>query len=64
MKKRLEGLVAVHSLFHSRKTAVPGYFKDMDPEKLPLSRHLLVQQHQWSGRTVDKSSHADYYFLT
>ncbi|KAK4953699.1 hypothetical protein LTR10_008303 [Elasticomyces elasticus] len=49
-KQQLEGLVANHSLFHSRKTAVPEYFKDTDPMKLPLSKHKLVQEHEWSGR--------------
>lgn len=52
MKKRLEGLVANHSLFHSRKTAQPEYFKDMDPSKMALSKHKLIQEHEWSGRMV------------
>ena len=52
MKQRLEGLVANHSLFHSRKKAVPEYFKDTDPSALPLSKHKLVQTHEWSGRKV------------
>lgn len=52
MKQRLEGLVANHSLFHSRKTVMPEYFKDTDPMKLPLSKHLLAQKHEWSGRMV------------
>jgi len=50
MKKRLEGLVGNHSLFHSRKTAMPEYFKDMDVEALPMSKHKLVQLHEASGR--------------
>ncbi|KIW12257.1 hypothetical protein PV08_09533 [Exophiala spinifera] len=49
-KRQLEGLVAAHSLFHSRKKAVPEYFKDTNPENLPLSRHLLVQKHEWTDR--------------
>ncbi|KAK5747138.1 hypothetical protein LTR17_000271 [Elasticomyces elasticus] len=49
-KKQLEGLVANHSLFHSRRKAVPEYFKESDPMKLPLSKHKLVQEHEWSGR--------------
>ncbi|KAJ6445220.1 dichlorophenoxyacetate alpha-ketoglutarate dioxygenase protein [Purpureocillium lavendulum] len=49
-KKQIEGLVANHSLFHSRKTVMPEYFKDTDPSKLPLSKHKLSQVHQWSGR--------------
>lgn len=52
MKTRLDGLVANHSLFHSRKTAVPEFFVDTDPMKLPLSKHYLVQKHEWSGRMV------------
>ena len=52
MKNRLDGLVANHSLFHSRKTAVPSFFVDTDPMKLPLSKHLLVQKHEGSGRSV------------
>lgn len=49
-KQKLDGLVANHSLFHSRKKAVPEYFADTDPMKLPLSKHHLVQKHEWSGR--------------
>lgn len=52
MKKKLDGLVANHSLFHSRKTAMPEYFQDTDPMKLPLSKHKIIQKHEWSGRTV------------
>lgn len=48
----MDGLVANHSLFHSRKTAQPEYFKDTDPMKLPLSKHKLIQKHESSGRTV------------
>ena len=50
MKARLHGLVANHSLFHSRKTAMPEYFKDMDVTKLPMSKHKIVQKHESSGR--------------
>ncbi|KAJ5611478.1 dichlorophenoxyacetate alpha-ketoglutarate dioxygenase protein [Penicillium herquei] len=49
-KAQIEDLIASHSLFHSRKKAVPEYFKDTDPSKLPLSKHKLVQLHEWSGR--------------
>ena len=52
MKAKLDGLVANHSLFHSRKKAVPEFFKDTDPSKLPLSKHKLIQKHEWSGRPV------------
>ncbi|KAK3677009.1 hypothetical protein LTR78_003214 [Recurvomyces mirabilis] len=50
MKQELETLVTNHSLFHSRKKAVPDYFKDTDPSKLPLSKHRLIQDHEWSSR--------------
>lgn len=55
MKAKLEGLVGNHSLFHSRKTAMPEYFKDLDVTKLPMSKHLLVQKHESSGRMVSPS---------
>lgn len=57
MKSKLDGLVAAHSLFHSRKTAVPEYFQDLDPGKLELSRHYLTQKHEWSGRMVSYLKH-------
>lgn len=44
------GLVAAHSLMHSRKTASPGSLADVDPEKYPMSRHRLAQVHEPSGR--------------
>ncbi|CAH0058373.1 unnamed protein product [Clonostachys solani] len=49
-KNQIEDLVANHSLFHSRKTVMPEYFKDTDPAKLPLSKHKLAQVHEYSGR--------------
>lgn len=52
MKAKLDGVVANHSLFHSRKTAMPEYFKDMDVTKMPMSKHQLVQKHESSGRMV------------
>jgi alpha-ketoglutarate-dependent 2,4-dichlorophenoxyacetate dioxygenase len=57
MKKKLEGLVAAHSLFHSRKTAVPEFFEDLDPGKMELSRHYLAQRHEWSDRMVGITRH-------
>jgi alpha-ketoglutarate-dependent 2,4-dichlorophenoxyacetate dioxygenase len=53
MKDQLENVVAAHSLFHSRKTVMPEHFKDLDPSKKELSRHKLVQTHEWSGRKVE-----------
>ena len=31
---------------------MPEYFQDTDPLSLPLSKHLLVQRHEGSGRIV------------
>ncbi|KKA17669.1 hypothetical protein T310_8389, partial [Rasamsonia emersonii CBS 393.64] len=42
--------IAAHSLWHSRKTAAPEFFKDVDPTAFPMSRHKLVQRHEPSGR--------------
>ena len=55
MKDQLNEVVAAHSLFHSRKTVMPEYFKDMDPSTKELSFHKLVQQHESSGRMVRPS---------
>lgn len=33
---------------------MPDYFKDTDPSKLPLSKHKLIQDHEWSGRKVNQ----------
>lgn len=43
--------VAAHSLAHSRKTASPEYFKDLDPLASKMHLHKLVQLHEPSGRT-------------
>ena len=61
-KQQIEDLVANHSLFHSRKTVMPEYFKDTDPSKLPLSKHKLVQVHEWSNRKVSSLSIRDTHF--
>ena len=61
--RRIDGLVANHSLFHSRKTVMPEYFVDTDPMKLPLSKHRLVQKHEWSGRTVKTVPNRGHEFL-
>jgi alpha-ketoglutarate-dependent 2,4-dichlorophenoxyacetate dioxygenase len=42
--------IAAHSLAHSRKTADPAYFADLDPTASPMYRHKLVQLHEPSGR--------------
>lgn len=56
--------MANHSLFHSRKTAVPEYFKDLDVTKLPMSKHKLVQLHEWSGRMVGERQLSTQNVLT
>lgn len=42
--------VVAHSLHHSRKTAAPTFFADLDPTALKMSKHRLVQLHEISGR--------------
>lgn len=34
---------------------MPDYFKDLDVENKPMSKHKLVQTHEWSGRKVGRS---------
>ncbi|TVY73361.1 Alpha-ketoglutarate-dependent 2,4-dichlorophenoxyacetate dioxygenase [Lachnellula suecica] len=52
LKKTLleKDYIAAHSLHHSRKTAAPEFFKDLDPTTFKMSRHKLVQPHEPSGR--------------
>lgn len=45
-----KGLVAAHSLMHSRKLASPEALADVDPESYPMGRHRLAQVHEASGR--------------
>lgn len=42
--------IATHSLWHSRKTAAPSTFDDINPENYPMGRHRLIQRHETSGR--------------
>ena len=42
--------VAAHSLAHSRKTASPIFFKDLDPTAQKMHLHKLVQRHEPSDR--------------
>ena len=53
MKEELlrEDYVAAHCLAHSRKTAAPEYFKDLDPAETKMHKHRLAQIHEPSGRT-------------
>jgi alpha-ketoglutarate-dependent 2,4-dichlorophenoxyacetate dioxygenase len=41
--------VGAHSLHHSRKTAAPEFFKDVDPTQFKMHRHRLVQKHEPNG---------------
>jgi len=36
--------VACHSLYHSRKTAAPGFLPGINPEDHFMSRHKLIQR--------------------
>lgn len=58
MKDRLEGLIAEHSIWWSRKVA--GYpFTDADVDARPSARHPLVHVHKGSGRkALYVASHA------
>jgi alpha-ketoglutarate-dependent 2,4-dichlorophenoxyacetate dioxygenase len=60
-KRRIENLVAVHSIWHSRASAG---FPDPTEEELasrPPARHRLVQTHPGSGRkTLYMASHASH----
>ncbi|KAH7141871.1 hypothetical protein EDB81DRAFT_653944 [Dactylonectria macrodidyma] len=50
MKNRIDKLVTNNSLMHNRKLAAPDIFKDVEPLDSPMSRHRLVQFHEFSGR--------------
>jgi len=52
MKRRLEGLVAEHSLWHSR-AKLGGYVPTEEERKsYPSARHKLVRRHPGSGRNA------------
>lgn len=53
LKKELleKDYVGAHTLLHSRKLGSPEFFKDLDPDSQPMTRHKLVQKHIPSGRT-------------
>ena len=52
MKKKIDGLVAEHSLVHNRKTSNPDspLFKHLDVMTSPLVKHMVAQIHEPSGR--------------
>ena len=43
--------VGAHCLAHSRKTAAPEFFKDLDPTQTQMMKHRLLQKHEPTGRT-------------
>jgi alpha-ketoglutarate-dependent 2,4-dichlorophenoxyacetate dioxygenase len=52
MKRRLEGLVAEHSLWHSR-AKLGGYMPTEEERRsLPSARHKVVRRHPGSGRNA------------
>ncbi|CAG8961598.1 hypothetical protein HYFRA_00006133 [Hymenoscyphus fraxineus] len=56
-----EDYVVAHSLHHSRKIAVPEFFKDLDPRSIKMSKHKLLQVHEPSGRmNLYIASHAHH----
>ena len=61
MKKRLDGLVAEHSLWHSR-AKLGGFMPNEDERRsYPLARHKLVRRHPGSGRNaLYVASHASH----
>ena len=52
MKAEIQDLVANNSLWHNRKIAAPEFFKDLEPEDFPMSKHKIVVPHVQTGRTT------------
>ncbi|OAL44226.1 Clavaminate synthase-like protein [Pyrenochaeta sp. DS3sAY3a] len=50
IKAKCKDLVTNCSLMHNRKLAAPEYFADIEPLDAPMSRHSLVQEHDYTGR--------------
>lgn len=62
-KEEIKNYVALHSIFHNRKTANPDneYFKAIDVLDNPMAKHKVVQIHQASGRpTLYVTSYAHH----
>lgn len=61
MKRRLDGLVAEHSIFHSRRRLGFTEFNEDIAKQLPPVRQVLVRRHPGSGRMgLYLASHAAY----
>ena len=61
MKKRLTGLVAEHSIFHSRRRLGFTDFNEEIARQLPPVQQVLVRRHPGSGRmTLYLASHASH----
>ena len=61
MKKELEGLVAEHSLWHSRATRGGYVPTEAERKSFPSARHKVVRRHPGSGRdALYIASHASH----
>jgi alpha-ketoglutarate-dependent 2,4-dichlorophenoxyacetate dioxygenase len=61
MKRRLDGLVAEHSIFHSRRRLGFAEFNEEIARELPPVRQLIVRRHPGSGRMgLYLASHASH----
>jgi alpha-ketoglutarate-dependent 2,4-dichlorophenoxyacetate dioxygenase len=52
---------AAHCMAHSRKTAAPEFFRDLDVESQPMHIHKLIQRHEPSNRmNIYVAAHAHH----